>query len=49
MIEGSPFESKNLASKALGINRRVIDLFLDSDKGVKGSYLYTRALTHEQI
>ena len=51
LIEGSPFESKNKASSALGISRTVIDYFLDKDKpeGVIGNYLYTRSLDNHEI
>ena len=51
LIKGSPFYSKQNASKCLGISRRVIDYFLDTGKpeGVKGRYLYTRPLTNSEI
>jgi len=51
LIEGSPFDSKNKASLALGISTRVIDYFLDKDKaeGVKGNYIYSRPLSDEII
>lgn len=48
--EAGPFESKTKASKSLGINKRVIDHFLDTDKaeGVKGTYLYSQALSKKK-
>lgn len=51
LIEGSPYDSKNKASLALGISRGVIDYFLDKDKaeGVKGNYLYSRPLNDKEI
>lgn len=51
LIEGSPYDSKNKASLALGISTRVIDYFLDRDKaeGVKGNYFYSRPLNYQEI
>lgn len=51
LIEGSPYDSKNKASLALGISTRVIDYFLDKDKaeGVKGNYIYSRPLNDKEI
>lgn len=51
LIKGSPFVSKTQASKFLGISRKVIDYFIDTDKadGVKGTYLYTKPLTDAVI
>ena len=51
MEKGSPFFSKNQASKSLGIGRNVIDYFLDTGKpeGVTGRYLYSIPLTGEEI
>ena len=48
---GSPFFSKNKASKSLGVGRNVIDYFLDKGKpeGVTARYKYSIALTREEI
>lgn len=51
LIKGSPFYSKSQASKSIGINRKVIDYFIDTFKaeGVKGTYLFTRPLENKEI
>lgn len=50
LLIGSPF-SKTQPSKFLGISRKVIDYFIDTDKadGIKGTYLYTKPLTDAVI
>jgi hypothetical protein len=50
-VAGSPFSSKNIASRVLGIGRNLIDYFIDSGKveGVKGNYLYSRQLKDIEI
>lgn len=51
LIEGSPFQSKTVASNFLGISRNVINYFLDtkSPEGVKGTYLFSRPLENSEI
>lgn len=49
--KGSPFVSKSQASKILGINRDVINYFIDANKaeGLKGTYLYSNQLNEKEI
>jgi hypothetical protein len=51
LVIGSPFFSKNITSKALGIGRNVIDYFLDKGKpeGVTGRYINSKPLNQEEI
>jgi hypothetical protein len=51
LVIGSPFFSKNITSKALGIGRNVIDYFLDKGKpeGITGRYIYSKPLNQEEI
>jgi hypothetical protein len=51
LIKGSPFPSKHQASVSIGINREVISYFIDTWKaeGVKGTYLFSRQLSDEEI
>ena len=51
LIKGSPFESKGQASNILGISRKVINYFIDTNKpeGVKGTYLFSKPLEESEI
>lgn len=42
-VEGSPFFSKRQASDVLGISRKVINYFIDTNKpeGIKGTYIFS--------
>lgn len=49
--KGNPFVSKTQASHAIGISRNVINSFIDTSKaeGIKGTYLFSKQLTDEEI
>lgn len=51
LVSGSPFSSKTIASRVLGISRNVINYFIDSGKaeGIKGTYLFSRQLDTKEI
>lgn len=51
LVKGSPFSSKTLASRELGISRNVINYFIGTAKpeGVKGTYLFSRPLEDKEI
>lgn len=51
LIKGSPFTSKNIAAKTLGIPRATLDLVLDKGHtaGSKAIYVYSRPLSVKEI
>lgn len=51
LIKGSPFASKNIAAKALGIPRATLDFVLDKGRtaGSKAICVYSRYLSVKEI